>query len=114
MKIMIKGFLTWLIIFGISFAIQSFGWTDQGTAFLWVYGGIYALIILVGIVALISAGDNLVEKVGYTTIGLVLIVAQIAIIVFATWLATRLFTVSFAVAFQIMTFGAAISNAKDK
>ena len=114
MKIMIKGLLTWLIIFGISFAIQSFGWTDQGTAFLWVYGGIYALIIVFGVLAMSSLGNSSVEKVGYTTIGLVAIIAQIAIIVFATWLATKLFNVSFAIAFQIMTFGAAISSKKDK
>lgn len=61
-----------------------------------------------------SLGNSPVEEVGYTTIGLVVYIAQIAIIVFATWLATKLFTVSFAIAFQIMTFGAAISSKGDK
>lgn len=112
---MIKKFIFWFVCFGLSFLVQAFGWTDQGTAFVWINIGTNVLVALFVIVVFAVAGSGLGEKLGLSvTVGVVTIVL-LGVVLFATWIATVLFPVDFAIAFQIMTFGQCLvgdSNSK--
>lgn len=106
---MFKKFAVWFICFGLSFLVSNvFGWTEQGKAFLYINLGTNIFIILALIVILIIAGSNIVnvlEGFGLSFLIVLYTVVTIAIILFATWGATKLFNVDFLVAYQIMTFG---------
>ena len=106
---MLKKFAFWFITFGLSFLVSDvFGWTEQGKAFLYINLGASILLILFCIVLLVIAGlaDGCSAEANGISFLLVLITAGIlAIVLFATWGATKLFNVDFFVAYQIMTFG---------
>ncbi|MBO5179998.1 MAG: hypothetical protein J6B87_06610 [Clostridia bacterium] len=92
--------LVWLICFGLSFAIQSFGLTDQGTAFLWLY------CLAIGIPFII----NLVKLFLTTNITVPLLFGGLCFVMYGVtlliaWGATQLLDVNFAVAFQLITLG---------
>ena len=102
---MLRKFALFFITFGLSFLVQSFGWTDQGTAFLWIDIGVTTLLIALIILICLLAGDGVGEKLGLSIIVAVIYAVELGICLFATWGATKLFNVDFAVAFQIMSFG---------
>ena len=105
---MLKKFAFWFICFGLSFLVQSWGWTEQGKAFFYIELGISVLIIvaLIAIFIIISFGNRCaLEASGVSFLLILIITFQIAIILFATWGATKLFDVDFYVAYQIMTLG---------
>lgn len=106
---MLKKFALWFICFGLSFLVSDvFGCTDQGRAFLYIDLGVNVIIILILVLILLFAGVVYREKLMATGISFILLlaeVAMIAIVLFATWGATKLFDVDFFVAYQIMTFG---------
>lgn len=112
---MLKKFTLWFIYFGLSFLVESIGWAEQGKAFLFIYLGAIGLIIALLILGYIFTGNGLGERIGIPIIAVVLYGAVIAIILFATWGATKLFNVDYYVAFQIMTFGQCLcfSNGED-
>ena len=102
---MLRKFALFFITFGLSFLVQSFGWTDQGTAFIFIDIGFVTLIIAFIILICLFAGDGIGEKLGLSFLVAILYAVELAITLFATWGATKLFPVDFAVAFQIMSFG---------
>ncbi len=112
---MLKKFALWFICFGLSFLVESIGWAEQGKAFLFIDLGATGLIIALLILVCLFAGDGLGERIGIPVIAAVVYGAVIAIILFTTWGATKLFNVDYYVAFQIMTFGQCLcsSNKKD-
>lgn len=118
---MLKKFAWWFICFGLSFLVADvFGWTDQGRAFLYIYLGADALIIAILIIIFLIAGIAFRKKLlalGASFISIIVLIVVLAITLFATWGATKLFNVDFFVTFQIMTFGeclAGSSNSKSK
>lgn len=111
---MLRKFVWWFIIFGLSFLVQSWGWTDQGTAFLWIKLGGTGLLIAVIMLVCLVAGDGLGEKLGFSFILALVYGIILAITLFATWGATQLFDVDFNVAFQIMTFGQCLCGTSKK
>ncbi len=112
---MLRKFALWFICFGLSFLAESLGLAKQGKAFLVIYLGVAGLIIALWILICLSAGDDLGEWIGFTVIAAIVYGIVIAISLFATWGATKLFSVDYYVAFQIMTFGQCLcsSNRKD-
>lgn len=110
---MLKKFALWFIYFGLSFLVEIIGWAEQGKAFLFISFGvpIIALLILV----CLFVGDGLEERIVILVIAAVAYGAKIAITLFVTWVATKLFNVDYYVAFQIMAFGQCLcsSNKKD-
>lgn len=115
---MLKKFALWFICFGLSFLVQSWGWTEQGKAFLYINLGVSVLIVvaLIAIVIIAGLADGFATEAGGVSFLAVLITAgAIAITLFATWGATKLFGVDFYVAYQIMTFGQCLcTNSKKK
>ena len=116
---MLKKFALWFIVFGLSFLVSDvFGWTEQGKAFLILYLGIDILIILVLAIVAKSTGQvyGFSTKANVVSFILVLIAAEVTVIIlFATWVATKMFNVDFYVAYQIMTFGQCLyTNSKKK
>ena len=107
--IMLKKFALWFICFGLSFLVSDvFGWTEQGKAFLYINLGTDILIILALIVILIIAGlssGSAAEANGISFLVVLVTAGALAITLFATWGATKLFGIDFFVAYQIMTFG---------
>ncbi len=101
---MLKKFTVWFTCFGLSFLVSNvFGWTEQGKAFLYInlVPGILALIVILIIAGLASGSET--KKKSFLV---VLVTAGVlAITLFATWGATKLFGIDFFVAYQIMTFG---------
>lgn len=102
---MLKKFALWFIYFGLSFLVESIGWAEQGKAFLFIDLGVLGLLIAFLSLVMIFLGDDLGERIGIPLIATVVYGVKIAIILFATWGATKLFNVDYYVAFQIMTFG---------
>lgn len=106
---MLKKFVLWFICFGLSFLVSDvFGWTEQGKAFFYVTLGKDILIILALIVILVIAGlatGSAAEANGISFLVVLVTAGALAITLFATWGATKLFGVDFFVAYQIMTFG---------
>lgn len=105
---MLKNFATWFIFFGLSFLVESWGWTEQGKAFLYLKLGVSIAIILIVLGLLLIAGFATGEKLaasGLSLIGVLYATGLIAIILLATYGATLIFGVDFYVAYQIMTFG---------
>ena len=107
---MLKKFALWFICFGLSFLVESWGWAEQGKAFMIIDLGATGLMIAIEI--LIFGGDGLGERLGTLAI---VYAGLMVIILFATWGATQLFDVDYYVAFQIMTFGQCLclSSKKD-
>ena len=102
---MLKKFALWFICFGLSFLVESWGWAEQGKAFIYIDLGAVGLILAVVILICLFAGDGAVERLGIPLVVTICYVAIVAVILFATWGATKLFNVDYYVAYQIMTFG---------
>lgn len=102
---MLRKFALFFITFGLSFLVQAWGWTDQGTAFLWIDIGATAIIFIFIILICLVAGDGLGEKLGVSFLVALIYLILLGICLFATWGATKLFPVDFTTAFQIMSFG---------
>lgn len=106
---MLKKFALWFICFGLSFLVSDvFGWAEQGKAFLYINLGTRILVILAFIVIFIITGidsGSVAEANGISFLLVLVTVVSLAIILFATWGATKLFGIDFFVAYQIMTFG---------
>lgn len=115
---MLGKFVQWFIYFGLSFLVADvFGWTDQGRAFLYTYIGVGAVYVAIFVLMLLVAGVACKEKLaamGYSVVTIVFLVIRVAIILFATWAATKLFGVDYFVTFQIMTFGACLTRSSKK
>lgn len=97
---MLKNFATWFIVFGLSILVSNvFGWTEQGRIFLFI------CLTRPLVVVLVHAARN--AKVTNTFFFLMILasVVSLAITLFTTWVAAKLFGVDFFVSFQIMTFG---------
>lgn len=111
---MLRKFVVWFVYFGLSFLVSDvFGWTDQGRAFLHIYIGVGATIVAIHVLMFLIGGVVCKEKlaaIGYSTLTIVFLVIRVAIVLFATWAATKLFGVDYFVAFQIMTFGACLTT----
>ena len=109
---MLGKFVRWFIYFGLSFLVANvFGWTDQARAFLYIYIGVSVEICVISILMLLITGVAIREKLMMTGISFLVAISEIigiAVMLFATWGATKLFGVDFFVTFQIMTFGACL------
>lgn len=113
---MFKKFVKWFIIFGLSFLVSDvFDWAEQGKAFFYIDIGIVAVMILIGII-IVMITDNADAGVvaGASFLTLLITAGVVAIILLATWGATKLFDVEFFVAYQIMTFGKCLCGDTNK
>lgn len=115
---MLKKFATWFVVFGLSFLVSDvFHWTEQGKAFFYIHLGASVVLIFVLVVALVVTGlvEGEAAEANAISFLLVLVVAGIlAITLFATWGATKLFGVDFYVTYQIMTFGQCLCTENKK
>lgn len=111
---MLRKFLSFFIVFGLSFLVQHLGGTDQGTAFIWIDIGWTILIVAIMILICLVAGDGIAEKVEISFRIALVCVVELAICLFATWGATKLFHVDFAITYQIMCFGQCLCVEKKK
>lgn len=115
---MLKKFATWFIVFGLSFLVADvFHWTEQGKAFLYINLGVGVVIILGLVVVLVIAGLATREAAEANAISFLVVLvtaATLAITLFATWGATKLFGIDFYVAYQIMTFGQCLCTESKK
>ena len=110
---MLEKFALWFVCFGLSFLVESFGWTEQGKAFFYINIGAVGLLIAVFILIVLFMESGTLEKLGISIV-LVIFSAIIGITLFATWGATKLFDVDFYVAFQIMGFGQCLCTSNKK
>lgn len=111
---MLRKFVRWFIFFGLSFLVQSWGWANQGTAFLWIHLGGTGLILAVIFLLCLVAGNGFGEKLGLSFIFAIIGAIILGVTLFATWGATQLFDVEFTVAYQIMTFGQCLCGSSEK
>ena len=101
---MFKRFLGWFAFFGISYLIQAFGWTDQGTAFVWLHFGGRALFFI----SMTLFGGWMISKATHPVVAIPAVmvnIVEVGVPLLATWAATAIFNVNFGVAYQLMTFG---------
>lgn len=111
---MLKKFALWFICFGLSFLVESFGWAEQGRAFLYIELGTVGLLIAVLVLICLFGGTGALEKVGLPFILVIIYAITTGIALFATWGATKLFDVDFFVAYQIMSFGQCLCGNSSK
>ena len=113
---MFKNFVNWFVIFGLSFLVSNvFHWTEQGRAFLYIHLGVSIIFVVIFTLVLLIAGIAAREKLltfGMSFLLVATIAVKIAIILLATWGATKIFKVDFFVTYQIMTFGACLVTQK--
>ena len=113
---MLKKFAAWFILFGLSFLVSDvFGWAEQGKAFFYIHLGTGVVLIL-GLIAVLLIGETIGEFIEVKGVSLLIALTTIGVIaltLFATWGATKLFGVDFFVAYQIMTFGQCLYPTKD-
>lgn len=104
---MVKKFICWFVFFGLSFLLSAL-LGGQGKAFFIIHLG-FSIIFIFSILATIAGiGSKTIFSPftdAITFIGTVMTFVYLAITVFATWAATKLFGIDFFVAYQIMTFG---------
>ncbi len=114
---MLKKFALWFICFGLSFLVQSWGWAEQSQAFMYIHLGIDILNVLIILAIVVIAGlveDCAAEANGISFILVLATAGILAIVLFATWGATKLFNVDFYTAYMIMTFGQCLYSNKKK
>jgi hypothetical membrane protein len=111
---MLKKFALWFICFGLSFLVESWGWAEQGKAFMIIDLGATGLIIAILILICLFGGDGLGERLGIPVVLALVYAGVMVVILFATWGATQLFDVNYYVAFQIMTFGQCLCSSSKK
>lgn len=111
---MLRKFAWWFIIFGLSFLVQSWGWTNQGTAFLYLHLGCAGFFLAVVFLLCLVVGEGFGEKIGFSFIVAIVAAILMGVTLFATWGATQLFDVEFTVAYQIMTFGQCLCGSSKK
>lgn len=111
---MLRKFGFWFIVFGLSFLVQSCGWTSQGNAFLYMHLGSDILFLAVMLIICLFAGEGVVEKCGFSFIVIISGAVILGITLFVTWCATQLFHVEFTVVYQIMTFGQCLCGSSSK
>lgn len=114
---MFKKFALWFICFGLSFLVESWGWAEQGKAFLYINIGADIIIILIALAIIVIAGiaeDCAAEANGISFIVILATIGILAIVLFATWGATKLFNVDFYTAYMIMTFGQCLCSNNKK
>lgn len=114
---MLKKFALWFICFGLSFLVQSWGWAEQGQAFLYINLAIVLIGICISIVVFVISGlvadfadcEAEANRFYFIFVRDIAAIASIAVLLaielFATWEATKLFNVDFYTAYMIMTFG---------
>ncbi len=113
---MFKRFTLWFITFGLSFLLAGlFG--SQGKAFFAIYLGTSTIFVLSVLAAISTAGaasglSFITDKLA--TMGVVELIKGIAVILLATWGATKLFGIDFFVSYQIMTFGQCLCGSSNK
>ena len=110
---MLKKFAWWFTCFVLSLLMGEFGWIDQGRAFLYVYLVFIALVFIWATFKILRKGvvDN--KKLSATIASILIAfggIMAVAVMLFAAWGATKLVQVDYFVAFQIMTFGACLSD----
>jgi len=98
---MLKKFALWFICFGLSFLVESFGWTEQGRAFLYIECGTIGVIIALLVLVCLFGGSGALERFGLPMSLLIIYAVSVGIALFATWGATKLFDVDFFVAYQM-------------
>lgn len=111
---MLEKFALWFVCFGLSFLVESFGWTEQGKAFFYINIGAVGLLIAVFILIVLFMGSGALEKLGISIALVIFSAIIIGITLFATRGATKLFDVDFYVAFQIMGFGQCLCTSNKK
>lgn len=113
---MLRKFVCWFIMFGLSFALQNV-FADQGRAFFAINLGLTVCIIFALCATIIVMGISKgaeAEANGISFLIVVVMAVVLGITIFATWGATKLFNVDFFVAYQIMTFGQCLCSNNDK
>ena len=55
---MLKKFALWFICFGLSFLVESFGWAEQGRAFLYIECGTIGVIIALLVLVCLFGGNG--------------------------------------------------------
>lgn len=111
---MLKKFALWFICFGLSFLVESFGWTEQGRAFLYIKFGAIGVTIALLVLVCLFGGSGALERFGFSMALVIIYAISVGIALFATWGATKLFDVDFFVAYQIMSLGQCLCGSSEK
>lgn len=102
-----KKLLYWFIVFGLSFLFKGlFGW-EQGKTFFWIYLGA-SIILYIALFIIYGTASTLLGNffgIGQSIWAIILLIIGFGLVIFFTWVATKLFDIDFFVAYQVMSFG---------
>ena len=102
---MLRRFAIFFIVLGLSYIVQELGWAEQPQAFFAIDIAFTILFILGVILLCLFIGEDAMEKYGASIALVIGTSVVLGISIFATWAATKLFNVSFFIAYEIMSFG---------
>ena len=110
MKTMLKKFIMFFVVFGLSFGVQKLGLMDQGKAFF-----IIQIIVLIATIMLVIAKDfkSNERSAGKSIAAIIIFAVIIGLNVLFTFIGSELFKVDFYTVYQIMTFGQCFVNNND-
>lgn len=92
---MLKKFINWLIYFGLSFLVESFGWAEQGRAFFFIHFELGCLLLVVLLFLAIFVGFE-----SFTSV--LLLSGEYAIPFVVAWVTAKFLGVDFYVVYQII------------
>jgi len=111
---MISRIVSFFFFFGVSHKIESFGWSNQGDAFVNITIGlpVFLCILYLFGLAVASASNKHIKKIKSTTV--IYLIVSIIIIYFASQMAANLFNIEFTTAYQLMFFGRCLCAFSEK
>lgn len=107
MRTMFRQILAWLIVFGLSFLVRNLGWTEQGKAFLIIH---ITLTLLITLILFVYYGCTIDWRLSIYLLSVIILFTALTLL--ACWGATKLFSVDFFAAYQIMSFGQCLTYIK--
>jgi hypothetical protein len=93
-------FITFFIVFGLSYIIKLIGISTQGTAFIYLIG-----ILIFCVTIKIFIGVTINEYKSSKLLVIAFMIPMYCTILLVSWLAIKLLNVNLETAFQLITFG---------
>ena len=111
---MISRIVSFFLIFGVSHKIESFGWSNQGDAFVNITIGLPVFVCILYLLghAVARVSNKHLKK--FKSIEVINLIVSVIIIYSASHTATNIFSVEFTTAYQLMFFGRCLCTFSEK
>ena len=98
---MLKELIVWIISFIVSTVFSKYTGTEQGRLFIFIYIGSEVFLMVVGCVILVALN----AKKSIPVKEMIAYFVELAVTMAATWELSKIFSVNFYVAYQLISIG---------